>query len=272
MLATDDPIDRSTRPSWRAGGLAVAAVAAPLVLAAVGQAQVTAALATAVGLAVIAAAAARARPPSRGAKPSATPVPATPRAPPFSLMLEHLVDPILLIAGVNPGDVGDRRFVYANAAARDLLRIQRPEGPLTTAIRAPEILAAVEAVLFVGGARQTSYETRGVQERFWRAGVTALTDGPQDGGRERLALLTLRDETEVRRSERTRADFLANASHELRTPLASLAGFVETLRGHARDDPDLADVVMSRWPTTRSGAAKSKTRIISWMFSRTTGR
>jgi two-component system phosphate regulon sensor histidine kinase PhoR len=33
-----------------------------------------------------------------------------------------------------------------------------------------------------------------------------------------------------------RADFLANASHELRTPLASLTGFIETLRGHARDD------------------------------------
>ena len=37
--------------------------------------------------------------------------------------------------------------------------------------------------------------------------------------------------------ERTRVDFLANASHELRTPLASLSGFIETLRGHARDDP-----------------------------------
>jgi two-component system phosphate regulon sensor histidine kinase PhoR len=33
-----------------------------------------------------------------------------------------------------------------------------------------------------------------------------------------------------------RADFLANASHELRTPLASLTGFIETLRGHAKDD------------------------------------
>jgi two-component system phosphate regulon sensor histidine kinase PhoR len=54
-------------------------------------------------------------------------------------------------------------------------------------------------------------------------------------------LLTLRDETELRRSERTRADFLANASHELRTPLASLTGFIETLRGHARDDPAARD-------------------------------
>jgi len=49
-------------------------------------------------------------------------------------------------------------------------------------------------------------------------------------------VLVLRDETDIRRAERTRADFLANASHELRTPLASLSGFIETLRGHARAD------------------------------------
>src|SRR5690242_11012253 len=35
-----------------------------------------------------------------------------------------------------------------------------------------------------------------------------------------------------------RADFVANASHELRTPLATLIGFIETLRGPARDDPE----------------------------------
>jgi two-component system phosphate regulon sensor histidine kinase PhoR len=34
-----------------------------------------------------------------------------------------------------------------------------------------------------------------------------------------------------------RADFVANASHELRTPLASLSGFIETLQGSARNDP-----------------------------------
>ena len=57
----------------------------------------------------------------------------------------------------------------------------------------------------------------------------------------RLALLVIRDETDSRRNERMRADFLANASHELRTPLASLTGFIETLRGHARDDPEARD-------------------------------
>jgi two-component system phosphate regulon sensor histidine kinase PhoR len=58
---------------------------------------------------------------------------------------------------------------------------------------------------------------------------------------QKLALLVIRDETDSRRMERMRADFLANASHELRTPLASITGFIETLRGPARDDEQARD-------------------------------
>jgi two-component system, OmpR family, phosphate regulon sensor histidine kinase PhoR len=54
-----------------------------------------------------------------------------------------------------------------------------------------------------------------------------------------------RDETHFHQVERTRADFLANASHELRTPLATLSGFIETLRGHARDDPGARERFLS---------------------------
>jgi two-component system, OmpR family, phosphate regulon sensor histidine kinase PhoR len=99
------------------------------------------------------------------------------------------------------------------------------------------VLDMVDAALFAGVSGETSYAAGGVQDRVWKARARPL-DGA-DG--RRLALLTLRDETELRRSERTRADFLANASHELRTPLASLSGFIETLRGHARDDPTARD-------------------------------
>lgn len=38
-----------------------------------------------------------------------------------------------------------------------------------------------------------------------------------------------------------RRDFVANVSHELRTPLTSLMGFIETLRGPARDDAGARD-------------------------------
>jgi two-component system phosphate regulon sensor histidine kinase PhoR len=49
-------------------------------------------------------------------------------------------------------------------------------------------------------------------------------------------LLALQDMTKVVLADRLRADFVANASHELRTPLATLLGFIETLRGPAKDD------------------------------------
>jgi len=50
-------------------------------------------------------------------------------------------------------------------------------------------------------------------------------------------VLVFRDLTEAKRLEAMRVDFVANASHELRTPLASLLGFIETLQGPARNDP-----------------------------------
>jgi len=42
--------------------------------------------------------------------------------------------------------------------------------------------------------------------------------------------------TSAKRAEEARADFVANASHELRTPLAAVSGFIDTLKGHAKDD------------------------------------
>lgn len=43
------------------------------------------------------------------------------------------------------------------------------------------------------------------------------------------AVLTFLDVTEVRRLERVRRDFVANASHEIKTPLTAIRGFAETL-------------------------------------------
>src|SRR5258708_29414642 len=146
-----------------------------------------------------------------------------------ALMRDRMAEACLPAAGGVRSDLNARRFLFANAAARALLRIQRPEGPLSTAIRAPEVLAAVDEALFDRVTGHALYQAGGVQDRVWRVRVEPL----DVEGDTRLALISLRDETEFRRSERTRADFLANASHELRTPLASLTGLIETLRAHA---------------------------------------
>jgi two-component system phosphate regulon sensor histidine kinase PhoR len=51
-------------------------------------------------------------------------------------------------------------------------------------------------------------------------------------------MILFEDRTRMVKAEALRRDFVANASHELKTPLASIAGFIETLQGHARDDPE----------------------------------
>ncbi len=180
---------------------------------------------------------------------------------PFVAMIEQIADPILLIAGGARVEQSSRRFLFANAAARDFLRIQRPDGLLTTVIRAPDILDAVDSALYDAKPGEAAYQLRGPQDRFWRARVLPLDVRSGDGSR--LALLWMRDETELRRTERARADFLANASHELRTPLASLTGFIETLRGHARDDVEARDKFLA----IMQGQADRMRRLIDDLMS-----
>jgi two-component system phosphate regulon sensor histidine kinase PhoR len=51
-------------------------------------------------------------------------------------------------------------------------------------------------------------------------------------------MVVLHDVTAAQKADQMRADFVANVSHELRSPLTALLGFIETLRGPARDDPE----------------------------------
>ena len=72
-------------------------------------------------------------------------------------------------------------------------------------------------------------------ERHYQAYAARISVSPP------VTALLLHDLTVVKRSEQMRADFIANASHELRTPLAAVTGFIETLRGHAKDDEAARD-------------------------------
>ncbi len=177
-------------------------------------------------------------------------------------VVEALSDPVLIIEGHSQDEQTSRRVVFANAAAREAFRIQRAEGLLSTVIRAPGVLDAVDTALYASVADETLWELRGPPERLWRARATPMAREGKDPD-VRVAVLWLRDETEIRRVERTRADFLANASHELRTPLASLAGFIETLRGHARDDIEARD----RFLAIMHGQADRMRRLIDDLLS-----
>ena len=191
---------------------------------------------------------------------TAAPEPAVTEAPGLQALLDALPDPILVISALEFDDIVGRRVVYGNGPARELFRLQKDGGLLVTAIRDPEVLDAVDEALFGGVSRSVLYETGGAQNRVWRALARPLEAA---GDKRRLAILTLHDETDSRRMERMRADFLANASHELRTPLASLSGFIETLRGHAKDDP----VARDRFLAIMSAQAERMSRLIKDLMS-----
>jgi two-component system phosphate regulon sensor histidine kinase PhoR len=137
-----------------------------------------------------------------------------------------LPEPLLLL---DPG----RRVVRANDAAVQLLGDRLVERDLAGALRHPAVLAATDAVLRGEGGRFVEFEMPSPVERHLSARIAPLLPPTVEGT---AAVLLLHDLTDLKHSERLRADFVANASHELRTPLASLVGFIETLRGPARED------------------------------------
>ncbi len=125
---------------------------------------------------------------------------------------------------------------HANQAAEALVGPSIVGRTLAEAFRQPELLDGVETVLS-GAAPEASvdFEAGSAQGRSYRAIIGRLE---RVGGGGEAAVMTLHDLTAIRRLEALRADFVANASHELRTPLASLVGFIETLEGPAKYDPE----------------------------------
>lgn len=121
------------------------------------------------------------------------------------------------------------RIDIVNAHARRILRTEQAVGTMASAIlRQPDLIAAVERIRQNGAGELVEFTLHGDAE-VWMAHMQA---GPVSGS----VLIVFEDLTAVRRAERARADFLANASHELRTPLTAIGGFIETMKGPARDD------------------------------------
>lgn len=101
--------------------------------------------------------------------------------------------------------------------------------------RATEMQKLIATMVQDSRAGAADYVERVPLERAFRVSARPL------GGTSSLFMLHFKDQSEARRIDRMRADFIANASHELRTPLASISGFIETLRGPAREDAKARD-------------------------------
>ncbi|HSF63120.1 MAG TPA: ATP-binding protein [Paracoccaceae bacterium] len=129
----------------------------------------------------------------------------------------------------------DDRVSVANPPAEALLGPGIAGRHFMMAMRQPLLVDRIEAALRRaerGQARITL--ATGPQDAAYRVTVAPLAGGAG-------ALCVYEDISEQEQVGQMRRDFVANVSHELRTPLTALMGFIETLKGAARNDPAARD-------------------------------
>lgn len=143
---------------------------------------------------------------------------------------EILVDtlPDILIMTDN-----NKMIVRTNRAARNIFGQNLAHRPLRDVIPNEKLMGAIQMVVEDLQGQSVEFHLETPEPRDFQAIIERFPI-PSEGGIS--IVITLTDVTQQKRIQRMRADFVANASHEIRTPLASIIGFIETLRGPAKDD------------------------------------
>lgn len=130
----------------------------------------------------------------------------------------------------------DANVLCQNPAAEKSFGSITPGMHLSARLRSPGILDMVRETIVTDQPNQIEHSERHPSERVYIIRIAPIEPARGDAEMPRLYALSFRDISELRRIDRMRSDFVANASHELRTPLASLRGFIETLQGPAKGD------------------------------------
>ena len=122
----------------------------------------------------------------------------------------------------------DGRIRATNRPAERLLGAPIAGRYYVTALRQPRLLAAIEGALAGEGGVADWLGSEAGRDTRWEVRAAPLARGG--------ALVIFEDRTGGAEIDQLRRDFVANVSHELKTPLTALMGYIETLRGPARDD------------------------------------
>lgn len=166
-------------------------------------------------------------------------------------IMDVMPDPVLLIDA-------NRTVTRANRAAREFAGIGLAGHDLAVVLRHPELIEAADKVLAGDGGQSIELSFPIPVERNFAVRIEPLGADVPDA-----AVIAFHDLTPLEQTERMRADFVANVSHELRTPLASLIGYIETLRGPARDDTEAT----GRFLETMQEQADRMSRLVSDLLS-----
>ena len=148
---------------------------------------------------------------------------------------------------------GSARTIAANAAAEALFGRDLLDRPFVTILRHPAVVAAVDWVLdpdkhpaptpdpAMPSPSENIATMRVLLGADGREIAAEITVAPLPIVIGRGATVAIMDLSVAEEAEQMRRDFVANVSHELKTPLTAMIGFIETLRGPARNDEKARD-------------------------------
>lgn len=165
--------------------------------------------------------------------------------------IDAIDSPILILDG-------NLRLLIANENAKKRFSINVFGARLEAFMRDPLILKMVESALNDKMPKQFIWEHYFPNQIFDRVDISTF-----EYENELRIIIVFTDETEMRKTELMRVDFLANAGHELRTPLASIRGFIETMQSSAKDDYG----AFERFLPIMSREAERMHRLIEDIFS-----
>jgi two-component system phosphate regulon sensor histidine kinase PhoR len=132
---------------------------------------------------------------------------------------------------------GSERVLAANSPAEAFFGTVLEGRECSSFMRHPDFLSSLDSTLVERQAlkKRISYVSKGAETQL------SVVFSPLTVAGRSAALAAIDDLTSAEQTATMRRDFIANVSHELRTPLTALVGFIDTLRGAARDDTPARD-------------------------------
>ncbi|WP_282157837.1 sensor histidine kinase [Shimia thalassica] len=153
----------------------------------------------------------------------------------------------------------NKRIIAANEGALTLNPKADETSPFVLVFRQPGLTEALDSCLANGTEQRAIYHHHdGPLNVRYNVTFSRVTGEEVDG-----VLLCFTDVTHLQQADKMRRDFVANVSHELRTPLTAILGFIETIQGPARGDPE----AQQRFLTTMSAEASRMNRLVGDLLS-----
>ena len=153
----------------------------------------------------------------------------------ISFILNKLEDAIIVLDS-------DQKIIFQNSHSIDLFENNYTGQNITNLIRSPIILETLENVYKNKKTKIIEYNSEYGQNlsprstNFYNVEISYEKNHLQLTNTKDNYVILMKNITPLKNIEKVRSSFIANVSHELKTPLATVMGFLETIRGPAKDD------------------------------------